>query len=67
LYVFRLINYSDLQAFLDEVSAIAPKNDILEMYTLATDEPFSFLFVKLTAKNKNDIFMIRFDKKLKFN
>ena len=67
LYVFRLRNYSDLQAFLDEVSAIAPKNDILEMYTLATDEPFSFLFVKLTAKNKNDIFMIRFDKKLKFN
>ena len=28
LYDFRLINYSDLQAFLDEVSAIAPKNDI---------------------------------------
>ena len=67
LYVFRLRNYSDLQAFLDEVSAIAPKNDILEMYTLATDEAYSFLLVKLTAKNKNDIFMIRFDKKLKFN
>ena len=32
---------------------------------LATDEAFRFLFVKLTAKNKNDIFMIRFDKKLK--
>ena len=37
------------------------------MYSMATDEPFSFLTVKLTAKNKNDIFMIRFDKKLKFN
>ena len=67
LYVFRLRNYSDLQAFLDEVSAIADKNSILEMYSMATDEPFSFLTVKLTAKNKNDIFMIRFDKKLKFN
>ena len=66
LYVFRLRNYSDLQAFLDEVSAIADKNSILEMYSMATDEPFS-LTIKLTAKNKNDIFMIRFDKKLKFN
>ena len=67
LYVFRLRNYSDLQTFLDEVSAIADKNLILEMYSLATDQPFSFLTFKLTAKNKNDIFMIRFDKKLKFN
>ena len=40
---------------------------ILEMYSMAADEPFSFQTVKLTAKNKDDIFMIRFDKKLKFN
>ena len=66
LYVFRLRNYSDLQTFLDEVSAIASKDVILEMYNLAVDEPFSFLTVKLTSKNKNDIFMVRFDKKLKF-
>jgi hypothetical protein len=67
LYVFRLRNYSDLQAFLDEVSAIAPKDVILEMYKMATDEAYSFLTVKLTSKDKNSIFMIRFDKQLKFN
>jgi len=67
LYVFRLRNYSDLQAFLDEVSAIAPKDVILEMYKIATDEPFSFLTVKLTSKDKNRIFMVRFDKQLTFN
>jgi hypothetical protein len=67
LYVFRLRNYSDLQAFLDEVSAIAPKDVILQMYHLATDEPFSFLTVKLTSKDRNKIFMIRFDKQLSFN
>jgi ABC-type dipeptide/oligopeptide/nickel transport system ATPase component len=67
LYVFRLRNYSDLQAFMDEVSAIAPKDVILEMYKLATDEPFSFLTVKLTSKDKNKIFMIRFDKQLTFD
>ncbi len=67
LYVFRLRNYSDLQAFLDEVSAIAPKDIILEMYRLATDEPYSLLMVKLTSKDKNKIFLIRFDKALTFN
>ena len=67
LYVFRLRNYGDLQAFLDEVSAVAPKDVILEMYKMATDEPFSFLTVKLTSKDKNKIFMIRFDKQLTFN
>jgi hypothetical protein len=66
LYVFRLRNYSDLQAFLDEVSAIAPKDVILEMYHLATDEPYSFLTVKLTSKDRNKIFMVRFDKQLSF-
>jgi len=67
LYVFRLRNYSDLQAFLNEVSAIAPKDVILEMYKIATDETYSFLTVKLTAKDKNIIFMIRFNKALTFN
>ena len=68
LYVFKLRNYSDLQAFLDEVAAIAPKDVILEMYNLAVEEPYSFLTVKLTAKEKkNKQFLIRFDKALTFN
>ena len=67
LYVFRLRNYSDLQAFLEEVSAIAPKDVILQMYNLAIDEPYSFLSVKLTSKDKSKLFMIRFDKRLTFN
>lgn len=66
LFVSRLRNCSDLQAFLDEVSAIAPKDVILQMYNLAVDESFSFLTVKLTSKDKNKIFLIRFDKQLTF-
>ena len=38
LFVFRLRNYSDLQTFLDEVSALVDKKALLEMYDLATDE-----------------------------
>ncbi len=66
LFVFRLRNGSDLQAFLDEVGALADKNVILEMYRMATDEPFSFLYVRLSAKKKDDMFFIRFEKKLTF-
>jgi hypothetical protein len=66
LYVFRLRNGSDLQAFLDEVGALADKKVLLDIYRLATDEPFSFLYVRLNAKQKDDMFFIRFEKKLTF-
>ena len=62
LFIYKIRNYSDLQAFLDEVAAIAPKDIILEMYKLATEEAYSFLTVNLTNKDKDKIFWIRFDK-----
>ena len=52
LFVFRLRNYSDLQTFLDEVSALVDKKALLEMYSIATNEAFSFLYVRLTEKIK---------------
>ena len=64
LYIYRLRNYKDLETFIDEVSAVADKKTLMELYNLATSEPYSFLYVKLTAKTKNDMFFIRFDKKL---
>ena len=64
LHVFRLRNYQDLQLFLDEVSALIDKKSLMEIYTLAVSEPYSFLTVDLTAKDKNHIFMIKFDKKI---
>ena len=64
LYIYRLRNYKDLEAFIDEVSAIADKKILLEIYKLATAEPYSFLYVNLRAKKLNDYFMIRFDKKI---
>ena len=64
LFVYRLRNYRDLETFVEEVSAVYDKKTLLEMYNVATDEPFSFLYVKLTAKKKEDMFFVRFDKKL---
>jgi len=64
LYIYRLRNYKDLEAFVDEVSAIADKKVLLDIYKLATAEPYSFLYVNLRAKKLNDYFMIRFNKKI---
>ena len=64
LYVYRLRNYKDLETFTDEVSAVADNKTLMELYNLATSEPFSFLYVKLTAKSKKDMFYMNFSKKL---
>ena len=64
LYVYRLRNYNDLQTFIEEISALIDKKTLLEIYKLSTSEPFSFLYVNLRAKKKNDIFHIRFDKRI---
>ena len=64
LYVYRLRNYKDLETFLEEVSAVADKKTILDLYQMATSEPYSFLYVNLVAKNKNDMFFKRYDHKM---
>ena len=65
LYVFRLRNSQDLETFLNELGAICgDKKSLMKMYTMATDAPFSFLYCRLTQKDKNDNFMINYNKKL---
>ncbi len=64
LYVFRLRNYSDLQTFLDERGGIVgSKQTLLDMYIEATSEPFSFLYCRLTEKDKNQMFYINYNKR----
>ena len=62
LYVFRLRNYKDLEAIVEELSAVADKKTLLDIYHLATSEPFSFLFVNLMSHDKNKLFHIKFEK-----
>ena len=54
LYVYRLRNMRDLETFIDEVTAVLDKKTLLELYHMATSEPYSFLYVKLTTKDKNE-------------
>jgi len=64
LFVYRLRNYRDLETFIEEVSAVYDKKTLLDLYNAATEEPYSFLYVKLTAKNKDEMLFKRFDHKL---
>ena len=61
LFVFRLRNFKDLEAFVEEVSALIDKKTLLEIYNIATEEPYSFLFVKLNAKKRDDMFFVKYD------
>ena len=64
LYVYRLRNMKDLDSFIDEVSAVLDKKKLLNIYNIATSEPFSFLYVKLAAKDKNYMFYQHFNTKV---
>ena len=64
LYVYCLQKFKDLDTFVNEVSAVYDKKPLRALYNAATEEPFSFLYVKLTSKNKEDMFYKRFDHKL---
>ena len=62
--VFRLRNKLELDAIVEELSAAYNKEQLLEMYELATREPYSFWYIYLAAKRKEDMFFLRFDKRL---
>ena len=64
LYNYRLRNDGDLETFIEDVSAIYAKKTLLQLYNAATAEPYSFLYVNLRAKDKDDMFYMNFDRKL---
>ena len=77
LYFFKMRNYKEIQTMIDELSALLikrnflsdknihnAKNTLLDIYEKATEEKSSFLFVNLMESNINDVFKIRFDKKV---
>jgi hypothetical protein len=56
MYLFRLRNANDLQAVIDELSALLDKRILLQVYMKATEARFSFLFIKLISPTVDDIF-----------
>ena len=66
LYVYRLRNMKDLDTFVEEVSATIPKKTLMQIYEKCTASPYSFLYVKLTAKSIHDMFYCNLTQKVKF-
>jgi hypothetical protein len=64
LYVFRLRNFSDLESWLEELSAIHDKKTLLNLYHMATDPDYGFLYIDLVATNKADMFYANLKNKL---
>ena len=64
MYVYKLRNYRDLESLIEELSALAPKKVLMQMYNAATDEPYSFWYINLMSKNVNKMFFIRFEKQM---
>ena len=62
--MYRLRNYKGLESLLEELSALAPKKTLLDMYHMAVDEPYSFWHINLMSKDKNKMFYIRFEKRM---
>jgi hypothetical protein len=64
LCIFRLRNKLELDAVVEELSAVYSKDQLLEMYELATREPYSFWYIHLAAKRREDMFFLRFEKRM---
>ena len=62
--VWRLRNHKEVEALCEELSGVYDKETVMELYKHATAEPFSFLFVRLDAKTREDMFWLRFEKRL---
>ena len=60
LCCWRLRNQHELDAVIEELSALLPKEQLYRLYEQATREPYSFLFVYY-LKPRNEMFYKRFE------
>ena len=64
LVVFRLRNRLELDAIIEELSAVYDKKVLMEMYQMATAEPYSFWYINLAASRVEDMFWLRFEQRM---
>ena len=60
LIVYRLRNNRELESFLEEVSGLTGKKELLSIYKVATEEEFSFVYVNLSARKFSEMFFKNF-------
>ena len=62
--VWRLRNQKEIETLCEEMSGCYDKNTVMDLYTHATSEPYSFLFCRLDAKTRDQVFWLRFESRL---
>ncbi len=56
LSFYRLRNNRELESFLEDVSVLSSKKELLSIYKVATEDEYSFLYVNLAARNVSEMF-----------
>ena len=64
LIVFRLRNFSDLAAIVEENSALASAKTIRVLYERATSQPYGFLYIDLLSSSLAETFYSSFEARL---
>jgi hypothetical protein len=64
MLAWRLRNHKEVETLCEELSGVYDAKTIMALYEEATKEPFSFLYVKLDAKTRRDMFWLRFEARL---
>jgi hypothetical protein len=64
LFVFRLRSAMEQEAIVEENSAAYGKKITEKLLDKATEEPYSFLWLNLRAKDKKDLFWLKFKARL---
>ena len=61
---WRLRNAKEVATLCEELSGVHDQQTLWEMYKTATAEPYSFMFIRLDAKTRRDMFWLRFEARL---
>ena len=74
LHIYSFTRSGEIELLQDELSALPrrsklqdSKDALFKMYEIATAEPHSFLYINLLEKDINKMFMIKFNKYMKFD
>ena len=57
LCVYRLRNYVDLQAIVEETYAVYDPKTLLQLCHEAVSQPYAFLYINLMQRDKGNMFM----------
>ena len=64
LIVFRLRNRLELDAIIETLSDVYDKKTLMEMYQLATADPYSFWYVNLATSKTSQMFWLRLEQQI---